>query len=421
MGFNMKEMIKKRWSKLTYILAIVGPGLITVNAGNDAGGISTFASIGAKYGYSMLWGLLVLTFALAIVQEMNARMAVVSGKGLSDLIREKFGVKWTFFAMVVLLIANFGVTLGDFAGVAASLELFGISKYLSVPLVALLISYVVSHGSYNYVEKIFLTFGFAFFSYIAAAFIIQPNWNEITHAIVNPSIEFNSSYIITFIGLIGTTISPYMQFYLQASIVDKKLSLKDYKYEKLDVYLGAVWGAVISFFVIVVTAATLHKAGIQADSVSTIAIALKPLAGEYAYILFGAGLFGSSVLACAIIPLSTSYAICEAFGWENGVNNKPNEAKAFFSILFGMIFLTSALILIPNLSLIPLILRTQQIAGILVPVILIFMIILINDKRIMGKWTNNKFQNTIAISTVLFIITLTFVLLITQLTSIFNI
>lgn len=421
MGFNMKEMIKKRWSKLTYILAIVGPGLITVNAGNDAGGISTFASIGAKYGYSMLWGLLVLTFALAIIQEMNARMAVVSGKGLSDLIREKFGVKWTFFAMVVLLIANFGVTLGDFAGVAASLELFGISKYLSVPLVALLISYVVSHGSYNYVEKIFLTFGFAFFSYIAAAFIIQPNWNEITHAIVNPSIEFNSSYIITFIGLIGTTISPYMQFYLQASIVDKKLSLKDYKYEKLDVYLGAVWGAVISFFVIIVTAATLHKAGIQADSVSTIAIALKPLAGEYAYILFGAGLFGSSVLACAIIPLSTSYAICEAFGWENGVNNKPNEAKAFFSILFGMIFLTSALILIPNLSLIPLILRTQQIAGILVPVILIFMIILINDKRIMGKWTNNKFQNTIAISTVLFIITLTFILLITQLTSIFNI
>lgn len=415
----MKDMIKKRWAKLSYILAIVGPGLITVNAGNDAGGISTFASIGAKYGYSMLWGLLILTFALAIVQEMNARMAVVTGKGLSDLIREKFGVKWTFFAMIILLVANFGVTLGDFAGVAASLELFGISKYISVPLVALLISYVVSHGSYNYVEKIFLTFSFAFFSYIAAAIVIQPNWVEIGHAIVNPSIQFNSSYIITFIGLIGTTISPYMQFYLQASIVDKKLSLKDYKYEKLDVYLGAVWGAIISFFVIVVTAATLHKAGIEADSVSSIAIALKPLAGEYAYILFGAGLFGSSVLACAIIPLSTSYAICEAFGWENGVNNKPNEAKAFFSILFGMIFITSALILIPNLSLIPLILRTQQIAGILVPAILIFMIILINDKRIMGKWINNRFQNTIAISTVVFIISLTLILLITQLASLF--
>ena len=370
----MKEMIKKRWAKISYILAIVGPGLITVNAGNDAGGISTFASIGAKYGYSMLWGLLLLTFALAIIQEMNARMAVVSGKGLSDLIREKFGVKWTFFAMIVLLIANFGVTLGDFAGVAASLELFGITKYISVPVVAILISYLVSHGSYNKVEKIFLMFSFAFFSYIFSAIIIKPDWPEVFKAVVSPSIEMNSAYLLTFIGLIGTTISPYMQFYLQAAIVDKNLSLKDYKYERLDVYLGAVWGAVISFFVIVVTAATLHKAGIQADSVSSIALALKPLAGDYAFILFGAGLFGASVLACAIIPLSTAYAICEAFGWENGVNNTPSEAKAFFTILFGIIGITASLVLIPNLNLIPLILRTQQIAGILVPVILIFMI-----------------------------------------------
>jgi len=416
----MKEMIKKRWAKISYVLAIVGPGLITVNAGNDAGGISTFASIGAKYGYSMLWGLLLLTFALAIIQEMNARMAVVSGKGLSDLIREKFGVKWTFFAMIVLLVANFGVTLGDFAGVAASLELFGITKYISVPVVAILISYLVSHGSYNKVEKIFLMFSFAFFSYIFSAIIIKPDWPEVFKAVVSPSIEMNSAYLLTFIGLIGTTISPYMQFYLQAAIVDKNLSLKDYKYEKLDVYLGAVWGAVISFFVIVVTAATLHKAGIQADSVSSIALALKPLAGDYAFILFGAGLFGASVLACAIIPLSTAYAICEAFGWENGVNNTPSEAKAFFTILFGIIGITASLVLIPNLNLIPLILRTQQIAGILVPVILIFMILLINDRNIMGTMVNNKFQNIISTLTVIFIISLTTTLFVTQIISIFS-
>lgn len=416
----MKEIIKKRWAKISYILAIVGPGLITVNAGNDAGGISTFASIGAKYGYSMLWGLLLLTFALAIIQEMNARMAVVSGKGLSDLIREKFGVKWTFFAMIVLLIANFGVTLGDFAGVAASLELFGITKYISVPVVAILISYLVSHGSYNKVEKIFLMFSFAFFSYIFSAIIIKPDWPEVFKAVVSPSIEMNSAYLLTFIGLIGTTISPYMQFYLQAAIVDKNLSLKDYKYERLDVYLGAVWGAVISFFVIVVTAATLHKAGIQADSVSSIALALKPLAGDYAFILFGAGLFGASVLACAIIPLSTAYAICEAFGWENGVNNTPSEAKAFFTILFGIIGITASLVLIPNLNLIPLILRTQQIAGILVPVILIFMILLINDRNIMGTMVNNKFQNIISTLTVIFIISLTTTLFVTQIISIFS-
>lgn len=415
----MREILKKRWSKLTYILAIVGPGLITVNAGNDAGGISTFATIGAKYGYSMLWGLLILTFALAIIQEMNARMAVVSGKGLSDLIREKFGVKWTFFAMIVLLVANFGVTLGDFAGVAASLELFGITKYISVPVVALLISYLVGRGSYNKVEKIFLLFSFAFFSYIISAIIIKPDWPEIFTAVISPNIEMNGAYLLTFIGLIGTTISPYMQFYLQAAIVDKNLSLKDYKYEKLDVYLGAVWGAIISFFVIVVTAATLHKAGIQADSVSSIALALKPLAGDYAFILFGAGLFGASVLACAIIPLSTAYAICEAFGWENGVNNTPSEAKAFFTILFGIIGITASLVLIPNLNLIPLILRTQQIAGVLVPVILIFMILLINDRNIMGNMINNRFQNIVSSLTVIFIISLTTILFVTQIMSMF--
>jgi len=408
------ENIKKRFSKWGYILAIIGPGLITVNAGNDAGAISTFSYIGAKYGYNMLWGLFILTFALAIVQEMNARMAVVTGKGLSDLIREKFGVKWTFFAMIILFVANFGVTLGDFAGVAASLELFGISKYISVPITAISIAFLVIKGNYRKVESIFLLFSIAFFSYIASALIIQPDWPVVFKAVISPNVEFSPGYLLTFIGLIGTTITPYMQFYLQAAIVDKNISLKDYKYEKLDVYLGSVWGAIISFFVIVSTAATLHEAGIAPDSVSAIALALKPLAGDYAFMLFGAGLFGASMLACAIIPLSTAYAICEAFGWESGVDHQLKEAKTFFSILLGIIGLTSALILIPNLNLIPLILATQQIAGVLVPIILIFMIRLINDKHIMGTMVNNKFQNSISILTVVFIISLTIILLISQ-------
>lgn len=411
------EWLKKRWDKLLYILAIVGPGLITVNAGNDAGGISTFAYVGAKYGYTMLWGLLILTFALAIVQEMNARMAVVTGKGLSDLIREKFGVKWTFFAMIVLFIANFGVTLGDFAGVAASLELFGISKYISVPITAIVIAFLVVKGNYAKIEKFFLTFTIAFFGYIASALIIKPDWPVVFKAVITPTLEFNVPFLLTFIGLIGTTISPYMQFYLQATIVDKKLSLRDYKYEKLDVYLGSAWGAIISFFVIVSTAATLHEAGIAPDSVAKIALALKPLAGEYAFILFGAGLFGASVLACAIIPLSTSYAICEAFGWESGVDHSIGEAKTFFSILLGIIGFAAALVLIPGLNLIPLILATQQIAGVLVPVILIFMIRLINDRYIMGTYTNSRFQNVISVTTVVFIISLTTVLFVSQILS----
>lgn len=413
------EMIKKRWTKFTYIMAIVGPGLITVNAGNDAGGISTFAYIGAKYGYTMLWGLLLLTFALAIVQEMNARMAVVTGKGLSDLIRERFGVRWTFFAMIVLFLANFGVTLGDFAGVAASLELFGVSKYLSVPVVAVAIAFLITKGSYRKIEKVFLLFTLAFFGYILSALIIQPDWPVVIRSVVTPHLRFDTGYLLAFIGLIGTTISPYMQFYLQAAIVDKKISLRDYKYEKLDVYLGSLWGATISFFVIVCTAATLHEAGIEADSVSAIALALKPLAGDYAFILFGAGLFGASVLACAIIPLSTSYAICEAFGWESGVDNQMQDAKAFFSIMIGILFFAGLLVLIPGIDLIPLILATQQIAGILVPVILIFMILLVNDRRIMGKYTNSKLQNLISSITVLFIISLTTILLISQILKMF--
>lgn len=413
----MKAAISKRKRNIFLILSIIGPGIITVNAGNDAGGVYTYAYIGATYGYKMLWGLLLITFSLAVIQEMNARMAVVTGKGLSDLIREKFGLKWTFFAMTVLFIANFGVVLGDFAGIAASMELFGISKYISVPIVALFIWLLVTKGSYNKVEKVFLLFTFVFFGYIISAFMAKPDWGNVFQSMVTPTISLSTGFLLTFIGMIGTTITPYMQFYLQSTIVDKKMSIKDYKYEKLDVYLGSFWGNAVSFFIIVCTAATLYKAGITFQTASEAASALKPLAGQYAFILFGAGLFGASVLAAAIIPLSTSYAICEAFGWESGVDNRYREAPAFFGIYTTIIVIGSLLILIPGISLMKLIIVTQQVAGILSPVILIFMTILINDKRIMGKHINSKVQNIVSITTVAFIVALSIVLLISPLFS----
>jgi len=410
----MKEKFNNRIRKIFFIMTIIGPGLITVNAGNDAGGIATYASVGASYGYKMLWGLLLITFSLAVVQEMNARMAVVTGKGLSDLIREKFGVKWTLFAMIVLFIANFGVVLGDFAGVAASMELFGVSKYISVPIVALIIWLLVTKGSYGKVEKVFLLFTFVFFGYIISAFMVKPDWGNVFQSMVTPTLTMETGFLLTFIGMIGTTITPYMQFYLQSAIVDKKLSIKDYKYEKMDVYIGAFWGDAVSFFIIVCTAATLYKAGIAVTSAQSAALALKPLAGDYAFILFGAGLFGASVLAAAIIPLSTSYAICEAFGWESGVDCTYQEAPAFFTIYSTIILVSSLLILLPGLSLIGIIIVTQQIAGFLSPFILIFMTILVNDKKIMGKYVNTRTQNIVSISTVVFIGSLSMILFVSQ-------
>lgn len=415
----MKRVLSNKLRKIFLIMSIIGPGLITVNAGNDAGGITTYASVGASYGYKMLWGLLLITFSLAVIQEMNARMAVVTGKGLSDLIREKFGVKLTFFAMTILLVANMGVVLGDFAGIAASLELFNISRYISIPVISILIWYLVTKGSYKKVEKIFLAFTLLFFSYIICAFKINPDWGSIFKSMTTPAIELKSGFLLTFIGMIGTTITPYMQFYLQSSIVDKKLSLSDYKYEKLDVYLGAFWGDAVSFFIIICTAATLFKTGITISSAKEAALSLKPIAGEAAFILFGAGLFGASVLAASVIPLSTSYAICEAFGWESGIDNDYREAPAFFGIYTGIIILGAVFILIPGISLIRLILITQQIAGILSPVILTFMIILINDKSIMGNYVNNRIQNLISWLTVIFIIVLSLILFISPMFSYF--
>lgn len=409
----------KKKSKFLMILSIIGPGLITVNAGNDAGGIATYATVGASYGYKMLWGILLITFSLAIIQEMNARMAVVTGKGLSDLIREQYGVHLSLFAMVVLFVANFGVCIGDFAGIAASMELFGVNKYIAVPVMSLLIWLIITRGSYGNIEKVFLLFTFIFFTYIITCFKVHPNWSEVMTAAVTPTMEFNKGYILTFIGMIGTTITPYMQFYLQSSVVDKGLSINEYKYEKLDVYLGAIWGDLVSFFIIVCTAVTLYKSGIHIETAEEAAMALKPLAGNYAAILFGIGLLGASVLATMVIPISTTYAICEAFGFPRGLDHSFSEAQVFYSVFAFIIFCSAALVLIPNLSLVNIMLATQQLAGILSPIILIFMVILTNNKELMGEYVNNKLQNIIIWTTVAFIIVLSLILFVSPLLNLF--
>lgn len=399
--------MKSRWSSFLIILTIIGPGIITANAGNDAGGVTTYSVVGAQFGYSMLWGLFAIGIGLAVIQEMNARMAVVTGKGLSDLIRERYGVKWAFFAMAVLLIANVGVCIGDFAGIAASLELFHLTKYLTIPIITFLIPFILFKGNYSTAEKIFLGLTLTFISYVITAFLVKPHWGGVFTSVVKPNVKFTKDYALTLIGMVGTTITPYMQFYLQSSIVDKGISLKNYKYEQLDVYLGTFWGILTALFITVCTAETLFKFGIKINTAQDAAIALKPLAGSYSFILFAVGLFGASLLACFVIPLSTSYAICEAFGIESGLNNKLKDAPVFFGLLLFIIIISALIVLIPGISLIKIILVTQQLAGVLCPVILIFMLNLINDKEIMGKYTNNKLQNLIARATVLLIIVLT--------------
>ncbi|WP_234122604.1 NRAMP family divalent metal transporter [Clostridium hydrogenum] len=399
--------MKKKFGKLFLIFSIIGPGLITANAGNDAGGVTTYSVVGASYGYSMLWGLITISIGLAVIQEMNARMAVVTGKGLSDLIRERYGVRWAFFAMFVLIVANLGVCIGDFAGIAASLQLFNISKYISVPILTVMIWFIMTKGNYSKAEKIFLLLTLTFLGYVVTAFMVKPNWGHVISSITSPNANLTKNYWLDLIGMVGTTITPYMMFYLQSAIVDKGISIKEYTYEKMDVYLGTIWGALTALFIIVCTSETLFKAHKAISDAADAATALKPLAGSYSFMLFGIGLFGASFLACCIIPLSTSYAVCEAFGFESGLNNKIKEAPVFFGLFLFMIIVSAVIVLIPNSSLVSLMLVTQQLAGVLCPVVLIFMINLVNDKEIMGEHTNNKVQNFIAKFTVVLIIILT--------------
>lgn len=409
----MKFKFPKKTAFLLFF-SVAGPGLITALADNDAGGISTYSIVGARYGFSLLWMLLLITLSLAITQEMGARMGAITGKGLAELIREQFGVKLTMFAMLTLILANLATTVSEFAGVAASLELFGLSKYLTIPLIALGIWLLVLRGNFKRVQNVFLAIGAIYLTYIASGFLVHPPWGQIARQAVTPSFSFSPGYVLAFIATIGTTITPWGQFFIQSYVVDKGIKAKDYAYEKIDVYFGAFVTNFIAFFIIICTASTLFKAHIPINDAKDAALALRPLAGRFAQTLFAVGLLNASVLGASILPLATSYSVCEAFGWESGVNTTFRDAPIFnglytFILLFGAVFA-----MIPKLPLILVMLFAQDVNGILLPIILIFTIIIINDRSVMGKYTNSKFFNVIAVTTIAALILLTFILLVTS-------
>ncbi|NQU18412.1 MAG: Nramp family divalent metal transporter [Candidatus Saganbacteria bacterium] len=399
-------MIKRKFRNIWIFMIILGPGLLSAMAGNDAGGTATYSIAGARYGYSMLWILLLVAVSLIVIQEMCARMGVVTGKGLSDLIREEFGVRWTLFAMAILLIANVAVTISEFAGIAASLEIFHVSRYISVPIVAFFIWWLILKGSYSFVEKIFFGIAFVYVSYVFSGFMAKPEWKDVFLNTVIPHFRFDRDFIHLAIAMIGTTVTPWMQFYLQSSVVEKGTKRKNYRYQKWDIIVGTIVAVFIAFFIIIACGATLHQQGIVINQASDAALALKPIAGNYAAALFAIGLFASSFLGACILPLSSSYAICEAFGFENGISKRISEAPVFFALYTLLILVGACVVLIPNLNLIHVMVFSQTMNGILLPVILVFMLRLVNDKRLMGSYVNSKFNNIVTVVTAVVLIIL---------------
>jgi Mn2+/Fe2+ NRAMP family transporter len=396
--------------RLLLFLAVVGPGIITANVDNDAGGITTYSVAGARYGYSLLWMLGLVALALIIVQEMSARLGVVTGKGLADLIREKMGVRATAIIIGILLIANLANTVSEFAGVAASMEIFNVDKMISVPVAALLVWLLIVKGSYKMVERVFLVASGIYLSYVASGLLANPPWSEVAHAFVTPTFHFNAGYITIFITVIGTTIAPWMQFYQQASIVDKGLKIEDYSYERVDVIVGSVFAVFVAAFITIACAATIFKSNLDIQTAEDAAVALAPLASENAATLFALGLLNASVFSAAILPLSTAYVVCEAFGWESGVSRDWKDAPVFFWIYTIFIILGAIIILFPIKSLIDAMLYSQTLNGVLLPIILIVMLRLINDQGLMGKYVNGKIFNSIAWGTVVILIFLTGIL-----------
>jgi Mn2+/Fe2+ NRAMP family transporter len=393
-------------------LAVLGPGVITGAAGDDAGGVATYASIGAQYGYTLLWVMGPITLALVVVQLQVARMAVVTGKGFAELIREEFGVRWTAVAMLVLLVANGTVTIAEFAGIAAAGELFGVPRPISVPLMAIVVWLIVVRASYTVAEKIFILLSTALLTYVGAAILAHPDWRTVAVALVTPSFQLEPGYLATFVALVGTTITPYMLFYLQSSLTDKGVDLSDYRRERTDVIVGSLLTTIIAVFIVVSTAATLHVNGVVIDTAEDAARALEPLAGPYAYFLFGLGLFGASMLAASVLPLSTAYAVCGAFGWERGVSRSWSEAPIFNSLYTALIGIGAAFVLIPGLPLIQVIVATQFLNGVLLPVVLIFVLKLVNDRELMGEYTNNRLFNALSYATTGILVLLTVTLLV---------
>jgi NRAMP (natural resistance-associated macrophage protein)-like metal ion transporter len=404
-----------RWKRMVIFLSIMGPGIITANIDNDASGITTYSVAGARFGYGLLWTLIPTTVALVVIQEMIARMGVVTGKGLSDLIRENFGVKSAFFMMLGLLVANFGNTVANLAGWAASMEILGLSKYIMVPLGALAIWMLVTKGSYRFVEKILLFACLMYFGYVISGLMARPEWGPVLKTTLVPQFRWDSEYIMLSIAIIGTTITPWMQFYLQSSIAEKGIKKEQYKASRLDVIIGCSITDIISFFVIVTCGTLLFPHGIRINEASEAALALKPLAGEYAYLIFSMSLANASLLGAIIVPLATAYYVCEAMGWEAGVNKTFSEAPQFMWIYTLTIVLASLVILIPGAPLIFLMVLSAVINGLLLPFVLIYALLLVNDKNLMGDYINPRSYNYISWGTVVVIIALTAFLVVTTL------
>lgn len=409
---------RRRFSNLRrnalIFFAVVGPGIITANVDNDPGGILTYSQAGASFGYTLLWTLVPITVALIVVQEMVARMGVVSGKGLADLIREEYGFRTTFFLMLLLLTADLGNTISEFAGLASGMGVLGVSRYIVVPLGALLVWLLVVKGTYRFVEKVFLVACLFYVAYPISCFLAHPKWSAALHNTAVPSFHFNSAYIYMTIGLVGTTIAPWMQFYLQSAVVEKGIEVKHYKQSRLDVIVGCVMTDVVAFFIIVACAATIYISGHHSiNDAGQAALALRPLAGRAAEGLFAFGLCNAALFSASILPLATAYYVCEGLGFEAGINKKLREAPAFYALYTALIvFGALAVILLNQDKQVPVILLSQVINGILLPFVLIFMLRLVNRKDLMGEYRNSRTFNLIAWTTCVVMIALTLFLVV---------
>jgi NRAMP (natural resistance-associated macrophage protein)-like metal ion transporter len=401
-------------TRLILIFAVLGPGFITANVDNDAGGILTYSAAGAQFGYTLLWTMIPITLALIVVQEMCARMGVVTGKGLSDLIREEFGLRITFVIMILLVAVNFTNVVTEFSGIAGSMQLFHVSKYLSVPICAAIVWALVVKGDYKSVEKIFLIASVFYIAYIITGVLSGPDWHlALVETVKLPprNVWSDKDYVYTTVAVIGTTITPWMQFYLQSSIVEKGVSIRKYKTSRLDVIVGSIFTDIVAWFIVVACAATLYTHGIRHISdPSDAAGAMKPLAGQYAFILFAAGLFNASLFAASILPLSTAYTVCEGLGFESGLDKSFNEAKFFYWLYSVLLFAGAAIVLIPNFPLVKFSILSQVLNGILLPLVLVFMLKLINKHDLMGTYTNKPWFNVIAWTTVVIVTTLSLIL-----------
>ncbi|HSQ22071.1 MAG TPA: Nramp family divalent metal transporter [Coriobacteriia bacterium] len=402
----------RRRLSLIAVLAVIGPGVIAASAGNDAGGISTYSVAGADFGYEMLWLIPIMTLSLVVVQEMAVRMGAVTGKGFAALIRERFGIRPSLFAMVALVISNAATSVSEFAGIASAMEILGVSRYIAVPVAALAVWLLVVRGSYRRVEKIMLALSAVFIAYVISAFLVGPDWAEVARATVVPSVELSSAFVVLSIAMVGTTIAPWMQFFVQSNVVDKGLTARDLKLQRIDVISGTAAAGFIAWCIVLTTGTVLHGSGVGIETAADAAWALAPVAGAYATQLFALGLLGASLLAACVLPLTASYAVCEAFGFERGIDRSWAEAPVFNGIYTFVIVFGAAFILIPGLNLISIMVFSQVVGGILLPFLLIYMMIIVNDRRIMGRYVNRRGANALGWATIVVVIALTAALLV---------